>query len=70
MTAKIDAGSKPLSPGRRISNTPLNPITIATQRLQPTRSPKNTTAPAATTSGVACRMAEADDSGVNAMASV
>ena len=69
-TARSEAGWKASRPGRRITSTPAKPTPIASQRRQPTFSPKQSAAPATTTSGVACRIAEALDSGVSAMASV
>ena len=48
--------------------TPKNPTAIAAQRRQPTRSPKNRAAPSVTTSGVACKIADAEDSGVSTIA--
>ncbi len=67
-TAKMEVASNPSSPGRRIRRTPTKPIPIANQRRQPTFSAKKITAPSATTSGVACKMAEAVDRGVKASA--
>ena len=69
-TANNEVASKPLIPGRRIIKTPTNPRQIASQRRQPTVSPKKTTAPAVTTSGVACSIAEAKDNGASTIASV
>jgi hypothetical protein len=50
--------------------TPTNPAAIADQRRQPTRSPKIKAAPATTTKGAACKIAEAEDKGVSASAKV
>jgi hypothetical protein len=43
---------KPCMPGRITMSTARNPITIAVQRRMPTFSPRNSAAPAVTTSGV------------------
>ncbi len=69
-SARIDRALNPSSPGRRMIKTPRKPTPIADHRRQPTVSPKNSAAPATTTKGVACKIAEAEDSGVRAMASV
>ena len=67
-SANIDAGIKPSKPGRTINNTPIKPINTAVQRLQPTFSLKNITAPMVTNNGVICRIAVADERGVKAIA--
>ncbi len=67
-SAKIEAGIKPSKPGRTISNTPMKPTNTAVQRLHPTFSLKNITAPMVTNNGVICRIAVADESGVKAIA--
>jgi len=69
-TARTDKGVKLSAPGRKITKTPQSPTKIAIQRRQPTVSPKNNAAPATTTIGVACKIAVADDKGVNTSASV
>lgn len=68
ITANSEVMLKLSRPGRTISNTPMKPTPIASQRLRLTRSPKNSAAPATTTSGVACRMVEAVLSGIRVMA--
>ena len=60
--------SHPEVPGRTIIRTPAKPMKMANQRCQPTGSRRIRAAAATTTSGVACRMAEAEDSGVSVMA--
>ena len=66
--ANIDAGINPSKPGRTINNTPIKPINTAVQRLQPTFSLKNITAPIVTNNGAICRIAVADERGVKAIA--
>ena len=51
-SANIDAGINPPKPGRKINNTPIKPTNTALQRLQPTFSLKNITAPIVTNNGV------------------
>ncbi len=68
-TASSAIASNPAEPGRRIISTPTKPTATAVHRRQPTGSPKTSAAPATTTSGVACRIAEAADSGISASAS-
>ncbi|WP_235952644.1 hypothetical protein [Alterinioella nitratireducens] len=69
ITAQIALGSNPARPGRRMISTPTSPIRIADQRRQPTRSPKTSAAPIATTSGAACKIAVTSDKGVSVSAS-
>jgi len=67
-SAKIEAGIKLSKPGRRINKTPIKPTKTALQRRQPTFSLKNIAAPIVTNNGNTCKIAEADDSGVKAIA--
>ena len=51
-------------PGRRMTSTPMNPMTTASVRRQPTCSPRKGTERAVTSSGVTARMAWASASGM------
>jgi hypothetical protein len=51
-----------------MTRTPTKPTSTASQRCGVTRSPKTSAAPATTTRGVACRMAEVVDNAVSVMA--
>jgi hypothetical protein len=68
ITARREAGIKLSNPGRKINKTPINPITTALQRRQPTFSPKKTAPPIVTINGVVIKIDAADESGVKAIA--
>ena len=67
-TASKLKGLKSANPGFTIKSIPKNPITTASQRLNPTVSPRKIAAPAVIANGVPCRIAEADDKGVSTIA--
>ena len=69
ISASSDSAENPATPGRRMISTPTNPPRIISQRHSPTLSPKITAAPSTTTSGVACKIADAVEIGVSATAS-
>jgi hypothetical protein len=51
-----------------MTSTPVKPTRTASQRIGVTRSPKTSAAPATTTRGVACRIADVVESAVRVMA--
>ena len=69
-TASSDSAENPVGPRPQDhQHARQSPEATASQRAAPTFSPNISAAPAITTNGVACRMADALDSGVSATAS-
>ena len=58
------ASEKPSGPGRMTMSTPMKPTMMASQRRQPTCSPRKRAAPSVTASGSDWRMAEMLASGM------
>ena len=67
-SAQIDQMENPAMPGRMMIITPTSPTPMASQRRQPTASPRNSAAAMVTVSGSTCRIAVTLASGICASA--